>query len=351
MIGESQTRMTVARLSFLVTATTASWFFGVLAARIEQSRMRTEASTQESVDESSQAPLLDSVPVTALPARVTVHTEKARLGSALYHDRNLSRDRSVSCASCHPLDRAGVDGEAHSFGSAQRPTAVNTPTVFNCGFNLRYNWNGAYLSLAAELDAPIQRAMGMTWALVVERVRADAQYVQKFGAVYPDGITEANIRDAIVEFERGLITPGSRFDRYLAGEMGALTAEEAEGWRLFREFGCSSCHQGTNIGGNMFQRMGVMGDYFTDRGGESRGDQGLAAATGNATDRHVFRVPSLRNVERTAPYLHDGTARTLEAAIDTMARYQLGRSLTRDEVSKIAAFLRTLTGAYQGQPL
>lgn len=312
----------------------------------------TGAHPQEVDDERGEAHSpADSLAITPLPQTVTTSSARARLGEQLFHDARLSRDGTVSCASCHPLDHAGVDGSAHSFGAAQRPTAVNTPTVFNCGFNLRYNWNGAYDTLARELDAPIQRAMGTTWAAVVSTVRSIPAYQSAFAENYADGITEENIRDTIVEFERGLVTPNSRFDRYLAGDHGALSSDEVDGWRLFREYGCSSCHQGVNAGGNMFQRMGVMGDYFADRGAETQADLGLEASSGHAEDRHIFRVPSLRNVERTAPYLHDGRAATIEAAIDTMARYQLGRSIPVEDVQKIAAFLRTLTGSFRGRPL
>lgn len=245
-----------------------------------------------------------------------------------------------------------MDGETHSVGAGQRMTAVNTPTIFNVSLNFRFNWNGAYDSLESALDAPLSRAMGTDWPEVIARVSAVPAYRDAFARAYPDGVTTANVRDALATFERSLVTPNARFDRYLRGDTAAITAGELEGYTLFRTYGCASCHQGAAVGGNLFQRMGVVDDYFAARGSpETPADLGRFATTASAEDRHVFRVPGLRNVARTAPYFHDGSAATLDRAIEVMARYQLGRPLDPAQRARIAEFLGTLTGEFRGRSL
>jgi cytochrome c peroxidase len=291
-------------------------------------------------------------PIQPLPDLPALDARRVALGAQLFTDERLSVDSAISCATCHPLDHGGADGRAHSSSAGGHTTSVNTPTVFNVAYNYRYNWNGAYPSLEAELDAPVRRAMGTDWPDLVARLRHTANYAALFAARYPDGLTEANVRDALATFERSLVTPNSRFDRWLRGDRTALSADAVEGYALFKNYGCASCHQGANAGGNMFQVMGVMGDYFAARGGPATpGDNGLASATHDPRDRHVFRVPSLRNVAVTAPYFHDGSTATLEQAINVMARYQLGRPMAPDQVAHIAAFLRALTGEYHGRPV
>ncbi len=157
-----------------------------------------------------------------------------------------------------------------------------------------------------------------------------------------------NVKNAIAEFERTLLTPGSRFDRHLRGDATALSAEEKAGYLKFKSYGCISCHQGVNIGANLFQRMGVIGDYFADRGNITKADLGRFNVTGQESDRHVFKVPGLRNVALTAPYFHDGSARTLEEAVEVMAKYQLGRPLPPGDLADIVRFLHTLTGELEG---
>lgn len=191
----------------------------------------------------------------------------------------------------------------------------------------------------------------MTWPEVLERLRQSPAYARTFAASYPDGISEANVRNALATFERTLITPDSRFDRYLRGERGALSSTELQGYQLFKDLGCVSCHQGINVGGNLYQKFGVMGDYFAERGSPTPADLGRFNVTGDPADKYTFKVPSLRNVARTAPYFHDGSAATLEQAVAVMARYQLGRLISPTEIADIVAFLQTLTGNYQGKPL
>jgi cytochrome c peroxidase len=296
----------------------------------------------------SAAPPNEAVdePVQPLPLFVALDAGRVQLGEKLFYDPGLSHDGRVSCATCHPLDRGGADGLSHSRGSDGRVTLLNTPTLLNVSLNFRFNWNGAYATLEDELDAPLAKSMNTDWPGVLAAVSASPAYREAFIRAYPDGVTVANIRDALATFERSLVTPNARFDRFLRGDAAALTDDEKAGWAFFKEYGCASCHQGRNAGGNMFQRIGVMRDYFAERTGTTRSqaDLGRYAATKSEADRHVFRVPPLRNVALTAPYFHDGSAETLEQAIGVMARYQLGRTLPPEHVTKIAAFLGTLTG-------
>jgi cytochrome c peroxidase len=203
------------------------------------------------------------------------------------------------------------------------------------------------------VDGPVQSVfeMGSTWEQVLGKLRGDPTYAAAFTTLYPEGLGREAVKNAIAEFERSLLTPRSRFDRHLEGDTGALTAEEKAGYLKFKSYGCISCHQGVNIGANLFQRMGVIGDYFADRGNITKADLGRFNVTGQEADRHVFKVPSLRNVAVTAPYFHDGSAATLEEAVAVMAKYQLGRPLPPQDLADIVKFLGTLTGEFEGKPL
>jgi cytochrome c peroxidase len=193
--------------------------------------------------------------------------------------------------------------------------------------------------------------MGGTWPQALAALYKNPQYRTEFNAIYRDGIQQNNVKDAIATFERSLITPNSRFDRFLRGNRTALNREELAGYQLFKEIGCTSCHQGQNIGSNMYQKLGIMEDYFAVRGKIKQVDMGRFNITKREQDRHFFKVPTLRNVALTPPYLHDGSAKTLEEVVKVMARYQLGKELKAADVARIVAFLRTLTGEYLGKPL
>jgi cytochrome c peroxidase len=193
--------------------------------------------------------------------------------------------------------------------------------------------------------------MGSNWDDVVARLREDPDFVAAFKASYRDGVNPANLQNALATFVGSLVTPNARFDKYLRGDMQALTADEVRGYQLFKSYGCVSCHQGVNVGGNMFQQFGVMGDYFASRGSPSPADLGRYNVTHRDADRHVFKVPGLRNVALTAPYFHDGSARTLGEALDVMFKYQIGRSAPPQDKELIIKFLHTLTGEYRGKPL
>jgi cytochrome c peroxidase len=291
-------------------------------------------------------PLLPLLPALPLPPA------KVALGERLFHDTRLSHDNSLSCASCHDLGRGGTDRSRFSVGVKGAVGDVNAPTVFNVALNIAQFWDGRAKSLEEQAAGPVHNPieMGSNWDEVIGKLRADHEYPVLFQRVYADGISAANIAEAIAIFERSLITTNARFDRYLRGEKDQLSKDELEGYRRFVNLGCASCHQGAGIGGNMFQRFGVMGDFFKDRL-PSKADQGRFNVTGLEEDRHVFKVPSLRNVAITAPYFHDGSAKTLSDAVRIMGKYQLGKELSREEVRLLVAFLHSLSGEWQGRVL
>lgn len=290
--------------------------------------------------------------VAPLPAAPDLPHDKVMLGQRLFHDPRLSRDDSIACASCHDLARGGVDRRKVSLGVDGAVGGINAPTVFNSGFSFVQFWDGRAATLEEQVAGPIHNPVEMAsnWTQVLAKLGADVDYRAAFAALYPDGLSAANVADAIAAFERTLVTPDSPFDRYLRGEAEALTPLAARGYRRFRELGCASCHQGMLLGGNMFQKFGVLRDYFAGRAVKPA-DLGRYNVTGREEDRHVFKVPSLRNVALTAPYFHDASATTLEEAVTVMARYQLGLKLPDEDVAALTAFLRSLTGNYQGKPL
>lgn len=308
---------------------------------------------QEVAEPLAVAAVLDASPIQPVPAITQLDPAQLALGERLFNDKGLSKDGTVACASCHSLETGGVDRMRTSIGIGGAVGPINAPSVFNSSLNFVQFWNGRSDSLEDQAGGPLTAGaeMGNTWPVALATLRADASYVSEFGKAYPSGVTETNVRHAIATFERSLVTPDAPFDRYLRGDTTALSEQAAAGYQNFVDFGCIACHQGAGIGGNMYQKFGVMGDYFSDRGNPTEVDLGRFLVTGAEADRHVFKVPSLRNVDRTAPYFHDGSAETLEDAIGVMARYQLGRKLQDGDVAELAAFLRSLTGTYQGRSL
>jgi cytochrome c peroxidase len=290
-------------------------------------------------------------PLEPLPHQVDVHQGRAALGEKLFSDPTLSTNGKIACVTCHLYEHGGAEPEPLSATVSGERTHFNTPSIFNVAFNFRFSWTGAFNDIESQLDQAFARTMGVDIPRVVERL-AQRGYEAEFAHEYPDGLTAHNVRDALAQFVRSAVTPDSRFDRFLRGDEQAIDEQERRGYELFKDLGCASCHQGANVGGNLFQRMGVAEDYFQSRGTPiSEADQGRFTVTHDLADKHVFRVPSLRNVERTAPYFHDGSARTLDDAIVTMARFQLGREVPSEDRKLIAAFLRTLTGTYRGRAL
>ncbi len=285
-------------------------------------------------------------PIKPLPERIEVDPAKVALGRALFHDPRLSKDDTISCASCHDLASGGDDGRRVSIGVDDRRGVVNSPTVFNAGLNFRQFWDGRAKTLEEQIDGPVQSEfeMGSLWPGVIAKLYRDPDYLERFGDIYPDGITRLNVRNAIAEFIRSLVTPNSRFDRWLKGDDDALDEQEKRGYRLFKDYGCVSCHQGANVGGNMFQVFGVLNEYFRKRGNITEADLGRYNITGNEADRHAFKVPALRMAALTAPYLHDGSAETLRDVVDVMFEFQLGREAPNQDKEAIVAFIETLAG-------
>ena len=291
-------------------------------------------------------------PLTPLPPVPRLDAATVELGRQLFNEKRLSVNGSLSCASCHRLATGGADDKPFSLGFDGQPVKLNTPTVFNASLNFKQFWNGRVDTLEAQIEQVVisPAEMGSDWKTVVANLTAIPQYQAAFAQVYPDGVTAANVQNALATYERTLLTPNSRFDQYLQGNTEILTLEEKYGYQRFKEYGCIACHQGLNIGGNMFQKFGVMDDYFKDRPAAET-DLGRYLVTHDEEDRNVFKVPSLRNVAVTAPYFHDASAKTLEDAVDVMFRFQLGRVPSAEDKDQIIKFLKTLTGQWAGKPL
>ncbi len=288
-----------------------------------------------------------------IPLVRKLDSRQVELGEKLFNEPKVSYDNTISCASCHLLDAGGADVGRFSRGINNTLGVINTPTVFNSEFNFKMHWNGVVTTLEEQIDKPVysQAAMASSWPEIVSKLQKSPEYTSMFSEIYPDKINSDNIKNAIATYERSLYTPNARFDKFLRGDQNALTADEKEGYRRFKAYGCVSCHQGINIGGNLFQNFGLFGNYFEDRGNITKADLGRFNVTGKEEDRYKFRVSSLRNVEKTPPYFHDGTAETLEEAVMLMGKYQLGRKLSDQDIQLIVKFLKTLTGEYQGKPL
>ncbi len=307
------------------------------------------ATPEPAREEQAPRPVRDVVgdKFEALPAETEVNHDKMVLGRRLFHDTALSGDNTVSCATCHSLSHGGAEDRRTSTGIRGQTGPINAPTVLNSRYNFVQFWDGRAANLLEQAAGPIGNPIEMDgdWTQILERLRGDDAYVQQFTSVYgEDGITQEHALDAIVAYEDYLVTP-SRFDRWLRGDDSALTEAERAGLRTFVDTGCPTCHRGRNVGGSMYQKMGLVHDYFEERGGpQTDADAGRFNVTHEEEDRHQFKVPTLRNVALTAPYFHDGSQRELAGAVRTMAHVQLGRELTDDQVGSIVTFLNALTG-------
>ena len=294
-------------------------------------------------------------PVRPIIAKDDTDARKVKLGFDLYHDTRLSVDNTVSCATCHGLNTGGVDNLQYSKGVENNMGGVNAPTTYNAVYNFVQFWDGRAKTLAEQAAGPPLNPVEMASASfdeIIAKLAQDENYVAEFNALYADGITEANITNAIEEFERTLVTPNSQFDKWLLGDNEALTADELHGYDLFKANNCATCHVGANLGGESYELMGLRQHYFEARGlALTEEDNGRFKQTQDERDRHRFKVPGLRNIELTWPYYHDGTRQTMDEAVRDMAKYQCDVELSDAEVASIVAFLRTLTGEYQGKKL
>jgi cytochrome c peroxidase len=275
----------------------------------------------------------DSNPLT--PAKID-------LGRKLYYDPRLSKNQQISCNTCHQLDHYGVDGKPTSPGHKGQLGARNSPTVYNAALHIAQFWDGREPDVEAQAKGPILNPVEMAMPsaeAVVTVVKSIPGYAEAFAAAFPgeeDAITYDNLARAIGAFERKLVTTG-RWDRWLGGEAGALSGTERRGLDLFVESGCTICHMGPNLGGALYQKMGLVKAYPLT-------DQGRGAVTENEAERFFFKVPALRNVAETGPYFHDGSVATLEEATRIMLEYQLGRTLDDAQLADLVAFLKALTG-------
>ena len=287
-------------------------------------------------------------PVQVIPDSIPVDPAKVELGRMLYNDVRLSVDNTISCASCHDLSKGGTDNKPFSEGVGGQFGGINAPTVFNATFNFVQFWDGRAADLAAQAAGPPTNPVEMAhknWRDIENILAADKTFAEAFTAVYPDGVTEANICNAIAEYEKTLITPNSPFDRYLKGDKEAMTAEQIQGYQLFKENSCATCHAGVNLGGLTYEFMGTHEDYFAARGTElTEEDYGRGKQEEDTFFDHRFKTPGLRNVALTAPYFHDATQATLHDAVNAMAKYQTDYNLTEDETQMIVDYLNALTG-------
>jgi cytochrome c peroxidase len=293
----------------------------------------TVAAAPESQIPGQQGPI-EQEPITPVPPPPSADSLKLALGERLFADPRLSVDGSRACISCHDIRTNGADSRRRDEAPDGSELPLNTPTVFNASLDFRLDWEGDFRTLDAQAEAALenQRAMGKSIDEVLGKLSADPQTRRQFVAAYGHAPDRASLLDAIATYERSLVTPGSRFDRWLGGEAAALSPEEQKGYQLFKSIGCISCHQGVNVGGNLFERHGIFHPLASPK-------------------PEILRVPSLRNVAVTPPYFHDGSAPTLDEAVRKMAEAQLDQTLSDQQIKVIVAFLNTLTGTYRGAPV
>jgi cytochrome c peroxidase len=281
-------------------------------------------------------PRLDQEPITPIPSAPTQDPRQVALGDRLFHDTRLSHDNTRSCNSCHDTSTNGASANDASAPSNSAADAVklNIPSVFNAALNFRLNWEGDLRTLEDQVVQTLNKsqAMGSDVEEGLRKMQADPDVARQFREAYGREADRTAFLGAIAAYERTLLTPGSRFDRWLEGDVNAISTEEFGGYQLFKSLGCVSCHQGVNVGGNMYQRHGVFHPLASPK-------------------PEIVRVPSLRNVAVTPPYFHDGSAATLSKAVQEMGYAQLDRKLTDDQTKAIVAFLNTLTGTYLGAPV
>ena len=281
------------------------------------------------------------------------------MGKELYHDTRLSGDGTISCATCHSIETAGVDNDQFSEGIAGQLGGINAPTSYNAAFNFVQFWDGRAATLAEQAAGPPLNPVEMgskSFEEIAAKLSEDADFSKRFLASYPEGINEKTITDAIAEYEKTLLTPNSPFDLYLKGDKTAMTEEQIEGYAIFKDYKCATCHAGVNMGGLSYELMGQRDNYFQNReinekSGLTDSDNGRWAQTKVERDRYRFKTPTLRNVALTWPYYHDGSVSTLEKAIEMMAEFQVGRKMSEPEIAKVKTFLDAQTGQFQGKTL
>ncbi|MCU8000816.1 cytochrome-c peroxidase [Shewanella sp. SM95] len=285
---------------------------------------------------------ISAEPIEVITAAKITEPEKVELGKMLFFEPRLSKSGFISCNSCHNLSTGGVDALPTSIGHHWQEGPINSPTVLNADFMLAQFWDGRASDLKEQAAGPIAnpKEMGFTHELATETIASMPAYRAHFAKVYGDEkVTIDRLTDAIATFEKTLVTPNSPFDQYLLGKQEAISANAKAGYQLFKDKGCVSCHNGPAVGGTMYMKMGLIKPFHTNNPAEGR-----KGVTGKDADKYVFKVPTLRNIELTYPYFHDGSVWTLEEAVNTMADIQLGQKLSDQEVKEMVAFLESLTG-------
>jgi cytochrome c peroxidase len=270
-------------------------------------------------------------PIPSLPQSPVTDRRRVSLGEKLFADTRLSRDNNRSCMTCHDVRSNGATHRSRDTTPEGVDLSFNTTTVFNAALSFRLGWEGKYRTLESQIEALLvnPQIMGCDPATITARLKSDVVLSKDFEAAYGRGPDPTNILDALATYERTLVTPGGRFDRWLQGDLTAMTQQEVQGYGLFKSLGCVACHQGVNVGGNLYERQGIF--------------HPLARP-----EPAILRVPSLRNVATTPPYFHDGSAPTLQVAVRKMGLAQLNTTLTDEQIEAIVAYLHTLTGIYRG---
>lgn len=306
----------------------------------------------------SVATAWDALPTTApAPADNPTTEEKVELGKMLYHDPRLSSTGTVSCASCHNTMLGGEDNRPNSVGVDAQTGGRSAPTVWNAAFSSVQFWDGRAPSLEAQAAGPVTNPieMGMKdWDEVVARIKTIKGYNQAFTKAFGEGsVTKDNATKAIAAYERTLITPNSPYDRYAKGEKDALSEQELRGLNKMAEIGCTSCHSGAAFNGNgAFQKFPMNDNEYFEAQYHFKDDKGVAEVSKKSEDAHFFKVPTLRNIGLTAPYFHNGSVKTLEEAVKVMAKTQLNKDLSKEEIADIVAFLENgLTGEFPKQTM
>jgi cytochrome c peroxidase len=292
------------------------------------------AATTRATDAVAPVPpeATDEEPITPIPYPATANPQKLALGERLFQDHRLSHDGRLACISCHDVRTNGASGSTSSGGLGS--SKFNTLSVFNAALNFRLNWEGNFRTFEAQTESSLENPVNLNTSAseVVDKLKAAPDVVAQFREIYGRDPDQKNLLDALTTYEQSLLTPGSAFDRWLGGDARAITEEELRGYGLFKSLGCVSCHQGVNVGGNLFERSGV-----------------FSPLTGSKSP--ILRVPSLRNVATRSSYFHDGSASTLDEAVRRMGLAQLNLTLSSQEIKEVVAFLRTLTGNYRGVPV
>ncbi len=282
----------------------------------------------------------DIVPI---PVEIEYDRQKAHVGKKLFFDPRLSKDGTVACVNCHILPGSGADAAEVSTGVGGAQGVFNSPTVLNAVLNVSQFWDGRAANLEEQVHGPVSNPfeMGISMEKAAQIVNADKVYRRLFKETYGAPATASSIANAIAEFQKALITPNSRFDRFLRGVDTAITKKEKKGYELFLKRGCVTCHNGVNLGGNMYQKSGI---FFQEETVVHKEHYGRFNVTKHEKDKYYFKVPTLRNIALTAPYMHDGDVKDLAGAVRFMYRHQMGIHADEEEVDAMVSFLKTLTG-------